>query len=137
MSMDGSIDKYRWSANIEEMRIELAMRRGDVERFKGCCGPVPAGLEASAAAAIANTMKALGDPARVQILHMLASADAPICVCDFTAALDLGQATISHHLAKLKAAGFIDVEKQGIWSFYQLRRDLDGPAQAALKALSG
>jgi ArsR family transcriptional regulator len=117
------------------MRVELAMRSGDLERVKGCCGPVPAGLAAASADAIAGTMKALSDPARVQMLHMLANADHPICVCDFTAALGLGQATISHHLSKLKAAGFIDAEKQGIWSFYQLKSDLTAPARAALAVL--
>jgi ArsR family transcriptional regulator len=117
------------------MRIELAMRPGEVQRVKGCCGPVPAPLTAAVAAAVAATMKALGDPARVQMLHMLARTETPICVCDFTAALGLGQATISHHLAKLREAGFIAVEKHGIWSFYQLSRDMPAVARAALTAL--
>ena len=35
-----------------------------------------------------------------------------------------GQATISDHIAKLKAANLVDSEKIGIWSFYRLRKEL-------------
>ena len=52
---------------------------------------------------LAAVYKALADPTRVQMLHLLKAATEPVCVCDFTAAFDLGQPTVSHHLAKLKA----------------------------------
>lgn len=51
---------------------------------------------------------------------MLAAATEPICVCDFTAAFDLGQPTVSHHLAKLREAGVVTSVKRGIWAFYHL-----------------
>ena len=53
-------------------------------------------------------MRALADPTRVQMLHMLKAAAEPICVCDFTAAFDLGQPTVSHHSAKLREAGLVE-----------------------------
>jgi DNA-binding transcriptional ArsR family regulator len=52
-------------------------------------------------------------------------AEAPICICDFTAGLDLSQPTLSHHMRKLKDAGLVESEKRGIWMYYRLARDLD------------
>ena len=49
----------------------------------------------------AGWFQALGDPTRVLILHLLATAEAPMTVGEITAELDVGQSTISHHLAKL------------------------------------
>ena len=74
-------------------------------------------------------------PTRIQMLHMLSATDEPICVCDFTAAFDLGQPTVSHHLGKLKAAGFIDSFKRGVWAFYQLRKDMPPSAKSALSTI--
>jgi ArsR family transcriptional regulator len=90
--------------------------------------PIPA----EDAGALASTFKAMADPARIQLLHMLKLAEEPICVCDFTAALELGQPTISHHLAKLKEAGFVNSEKRGIWSFHQLNPAMPPAARAVL-----
>ena len=84
---------------------------------------------------LAGVYKALADPTRLQMLHMLKAATEPICVCDFTAAFDLGQPTVSHHLGKLKAAGFIDSFKRGVWAFYRLRRDMPDAARSALATI--
>ena len=57
--------------------------------------------------------KAVGHPARVQILRLLARRDA--CVCgDIVDELPLAQSTVSQHLKVLKDAGLI-------------RGDVDGP----------
>lgn len=90
------------------------------ERIRGCCRPVAAPLAATKAEALAGAFRALADPTRLQILHILAAATGPVCVCDLTAAFDLGQPTISHHLAKLRDAGLVVSEKRGIWSFHAL-----------------
>jgi len=102
------------------------------ERVRGCCAPVASPLPAEEAARLSELFKAVSDPARLQILHMLKAAAAPVCVCDFTAALEQGQPTVSHHLARLKAAGLIAGRKRGIWSFYTLRSDLTDVACAIL-----
>ena len=74
----------------------------------------------------------MADPTRVQMLHMLKAAAEPICVCDFTAAFDLGQPTVSHHLAKLKEVGLVTSFKRGVWSHYVLRQDLSQAGQSVL-----
>jgi ArsR family transcriptional regulator len=101
-------------------------------RTKGCCVPVAPLLPADREAELAALFKALADPTRIQMLHMLKAATEPICVCDFTAAFDLGQPTISHHVARLKDAGLVASFKRGVWTFYTLRQDLSEAARATL-----
>jgi DNA-binding transcriptional ArsR family regulator len=69
------------------------------------------------------------------MLHMLKAASEPICVCDFTAAFALGQPTVSHHLGKLKGAGFIRSFKRGVWAFYSLREDMPETAKQIVRLI--
>jgi ArsR family transcriptional regulator len=62
---------------------------------------------------------------------------APVCICDFTAAFDLSQPTISHHMAMLKAAGLVESAKQGIWIYDRLRDDLPPATRTVLQSLLG
>jgi ArsR family transcriptional regulator len=83
----------------------------------------------------AGLLKALADPTRLSMVACLWQATAPVCICDFTATFDLGQPTISHHMAKLKAAGLIEAEKQGIWVYYRLRDDLSPGVRGLIETL--
>ena len=80
-------------------------------------------------------LKALSDPTRLTMVASLVKADAPICICDFTAGLGLSQPTISHHMAKLKAAELVDSEKRGIWIYYRLRDELPPATRRLLNQL--
>ena len=102
------------------------------ERVKGCCHPVAEPLAGADVDGLAAVFRALGDPTRVQMIHILAAADEPVCVCDFTAAFDLGQPTISHHLGKLREAGLVTSFKRGIWAFYQLNPQMSDAARRAV-----
>ena len=55
--------------------------------------------------------------------------------CDLTGQPALSQPTVSHHMAKLREAGLVDVTKQGIWSFYRLAPNLPAPTRRILDAL--
>jgi len=101
-------------------------------RTRGCCSPVAAPLTPRTAESIADVFKSLADPTRVQMVHMLKAASEPVCVCDFTAAFELSQPTVSHHLGKLRSAGLISSFKHGIWTFHALAEDLPEPARAVL-----
>ena len=79
-------------------------------------------MPAGAAAELAATFKALGDPTRVAIVNRLTTAEA-VCVCDLTAAFDLSQPTISHHLKILRDAGLVESERRGTWAYYRLVPD--------------
>jgi ArsR family transcriptional regulator len=95
------------------------MQQLNVIRERGVCCALPA-IDQQWAEQKAEMMKALADPTRLTMLASLWRAESPICVCDFTAGLDLSQATISHHMAKLREAGLVDCEKKGIWVYYRL-----------------
>jgi ArsR family transcriptional regulator len=80
-------------------------------------------------------MRALGDPTRLTMVASLWKANAPICICDFTAGLELTQPTISHHMAKLREAGLVESEKRGIWIYYRLRDKLPTSTRKLLSQL--
>jgi ArsR family transcriptional regulator len=79
--------------------------------------------------------KALADPARVTIIATLARADQEVCVCDFTAGLELNQSTVSHHLKLLKDAGLVTSERRGTWGYYSLAPSARGRLEAALACI--
>jgi ArsR family transcriptional regulator len=75
----------------------------------------------TAAAALAQVFKALGDPARLRLLSLIgAHQGGEVCVCDLTTAFSLAQPTISHHLKVLREAGIITSERRGTWVYYRL-----------------
>jgi ArsR family transcriptional regulator len=84
-----------------------------------CCASDTPPMPRAAAADLAAAFKALADPTRVAIVNRLSTAD-EVCVCDLTAAFNLSQPTISHHLRILRSAGLIDVEPRGTWAYYRV-----------------
>jgi ArsR family transcriptional regulator len=87
-----------------------------------CCAPLASPvLSDEEAEATAALFRALGDPARVRILNLLATSDEPICVCNLVEPLELSQPTVSHHLKKLTDAGLLDREQQGKWAYFSLK----------------
>lgn len=72
---------------------------------------VPEGLEADGE--LATLAKAVGHPARIRILRLLAASEQSICG-ELVAALPFAQSTVSQHLKVLKDAGLV-------------RADIDGP----------
>lgn len=112
----------------------VALKELPVIRERGVCCALPA-VNVRWAQEKSDLMKALSDPTRLTILASLWQADAPICICDFTAGLDLTQPTISHHMAKLKESGLIDSKKQGIWIYYRLRDKLPTSTRKFLSQL--
>lgn len=70
----------------------------------------------------AEIAKALGHPARVAILKILASQNT--CFCgDITEILPLAQSTVSQHLKALKDAGLIKGSVEGVRTCYCLNPD--------------
>ncbi len=78
-------------------------------------------LETDQALAYAPMFKALGDPVRLRLLSMIASAGGgEVCVCDLTGAFPLTGPTISHHLKVLREAGLVHSDRRGTWVYYRL-----------------
>ncbi len=110
----------------------MTLKELAVIRQRGACCELPE-VDGRWADRTSDLMKALSDPTRLTMMASLWKAKAPICICDFTAGLGLSQPTISHHMARLKEAGLVESEKQGIWAYYRLRADL-APAKRRLLA---
>jgi ArsR family transcriptional regulator len=106
-------------------------------RQRGLCCELELPADRGWVAEQAQLLKALADPTRLAMVWCLRRAEAPVCICDFTATFDLGQPTISHHMGKLKAAGLVESEKRGLWIYYRLRRDLAPATVRLMEVLVG
>ena len=89
-----------------------------------CCAPLAAPvLSDEEALATAELFKALGDPARVRILNVVAQSGGDVCACELNEPVGLAQPTVSHHLKKLVDAGLLAREQRGRWAYFSLQRD--------------
>nr|WP_229715503.1 metalloregulator ArsR/SmtB family transcription factor [Mangrovihabitans endophyticus] len=80
-----------------------------------------AALDPEQASLFAPMFKALGDPVRLRLLSMIASAGGgEVCVCDMTDCFPLSGPTISHHLRVLREAGLVAGDRRGTWVYYRL-----------------
>jgi ArsR family transcriptional regulator, arsenate/arsenite/antimonite-responsive transcriptional repressor len=75
---------------------------------------------------IANTLarctplfQALGEPARQQIILMLAETE-ELNVSEIAGRMDLSRPAISHHLKVLRAADLVTARREGTENFYKL-----------------
>ncbi len=82
----------------------------------------------------ARFFKALSDESRLRMLWLLFN-NRELCVCDFTAVLEITQSKASRHLAALRHIGIANDRKDGLWSYYSLRPVEDDLAKEHLKLL--
>jgi ArsR family transcriptional regulator, arsenate/arsenite/antimonite-responsive transcriptional repressor len=84
-----------------------------------CCEPVVyPDVQREQALRMAEIAKALGDPVRLQLVDVLRKHAGKVCVCELVPLFDISQPTLSHHLKKLRDAGIVDSERQGLWAYY-------------------
>jgi ArsR family transcriptional regulator, arsenate/arsenite/antimonite-responsive transcriptional repressor len=107
------------------MPVDLALvpkhKRAAGER---CCEPVfYPDVDREAATRMAAVAKALGDPIRLQLVDVLRKHAGKVCVCELVPLFDIAQPTLSHHLKKLREAGIVDSERQGLWAYYYVLPD--------------
>ena len=127
-------------AETDSITIEPMRRPG-----QACCEPgLGPRMSDEQAVAATDLLKALADPARLQILDILGQHAGSVCVCDFEGLVGLPdkqtgqrprQPTISHHLKVLRDAGLVGYEKRGLWAYYFVRRERLAEAQALLDRL--
>lgn len=67
----------------------------------------------------ANVLKALGHPTRLWLAEQL--ADGEKCVCQLAASIEADVSTVSKHLAILRNAGVVCVEKRGKQAYYRIK----------------
>ena len=68
--------------------------------------------------AIQDTMHALGDPIRRQILNLLKKG--PMAAGDIAGRFDVTGAAVSRHLSVLRQAGLIRDRREGKYIYYEL-----------------
>ncbi|MDT7548452.1 MAG: ArsR family transcriptional regulator, arsenate/arsenite/antimonite-responsive transcriptional [Actinomycetota bacterium] len=85
------------------------------------CAPLASGvMAADDALAVALRLKALADPVRVQLMSMLlAEPEDGVCTCDLAPAVELSEATVSHHLKQLREAGLVEGTRKGTNVYYR------------------
>jgi ArsR family transcriptional regulator, arsenate/arsenite/antimonite-responsive transcriptional repressor len=84
---------------------------------------------------VAHFFKALSDESRLKMLWLLLN-HRELCVCDVMAVLDITQSQASIHLAALHHMGIASDRKDGLWSYYSLRAEVEDPlAKDHLKQL--
>ena len=99
-----------------DLELSPKTKRAAGER---CCEPVVyPDVERMQAERMVAIAKALGDPVRLQVVDVLRKHAGKVCVYELIPLFDVGQATISHHLKKLRDAGIVDSERRGLWAYY-------------------
>jgi ArsR family transcriptional regulator len=126
--------------SAEQVTIVLEPMR---QLGQGCCQPLLPRMSDKEASTTVELLKALADPARLQILDILSQHTGRVCVCDLEGVVGLPDAggqrpkqpTISHHLRVLRDAGLVGYEKQGQWAYYFIHRERLAEVQALLDRL--
>ncbi len=71
---------------------------------------------------IAEVFKALGHPARIQIMNILLAKES--CSCgNIVEIMPLAQSTVSNHLLELKKANLVNISFSGKSSIYSVKKD--------------
>lgn len=106
-----------------------------VDTKASCCPPLLAGpLSAEDATQLAQLFRVLGEPARLQILNLIAAqASEEVCACELVEALGLAQPTVSHHLKVMYKAGLLSRDRRGTWIYYRIVPERIAALRRALK----
>lgn len=80
-----------------------------------------------------NTLKALADGKRIRILKLL--SERKLCVCEIATIIGVSQPAISKHLKKLKIAGLINSEQDGLWTNYYIPIKVEPHARMLLRCV--
>ena len=70
---------------------------------------------------VAERFKALGEPARLQLLQALRSGERS--VTELVELTSLGQANVSKHLQQLVSCGYLSRRKEGTFVYYAIASD--------------
>lgn len=92
-----------------------------------------------------EVFKALASEHRREILRLLSPATSDrgktccsvdeVCGCKLSEHFGLSASTISHHMSVLRSAGLVSDRKDGLWTYYTLRRDTLEKAAEELRRL--
>jgi ArsR family transcriptional regulator len=104
------------------MAETVALTVPTVDLSACCASGLTAPLDRADAEHLARILKAVAEPARLQLLSLIRSAGER-CACDLTEPVGLSQPTVSHHLKVLTDAGLITREQRGQWAWFRANED--------------
>ena len=67
---------------------------------------------------LVKSFRAVSDETRIRILNLLMEREC--CVCEVMQALNISQTRASRNLSILNEAGFLRLNKDGLWSLYSI-----------------
>jgi ArsR family transcriptional regulator len=116
------IEICQYRCMSKSLLVPSSARVLEVLDLADCCAPIRREpLDADHAATLAEAFKALADPVRLQLLNLIATADAgEACACDLVEPVGKSQPTVSHHLKVLREAGLVQTDKRGTWVWYSV-----------------
>jgi ArsR family transcriptional regulator len=88
-----------------------------------CCPTLDQAIDRPDAERLAAVFRALGDPARIQLLGLIKAQPGGECACNMVEPLELTQPTVSHHLKVLHDAGLLERERRSTFIYYRVRQD--------------
>ena len=80
--------------------------------------PLLRGIDPTALCRAADTIKLLGHPERLKIVEILEAGDST--VSDIQEQLDMPQAIVSQHLAKMRGCDIVAAERDGVHVYYRI-----------------
>lgn len=83
-----------------------------------CASGLAAPMDRTEAEQVAKVLKAVAEPARLQLLSLIRS-QGEACACNLNDPVGLSQPTVSHHLKVLTDAGLIIREQRGQWAWFR------------------
>ena len=79
--------------------------------------------------------KALSDETRLRMINLLLQREC--CVCEVMQVLKISQTRASRNLNLLRDAGFLNLRKEGLWSYYSIvKRSSKGPTASFIDAVA-
>ncbi len=117
-TIDQRIEICQYEPMVDETMV-------DVQPLPMCCAPlVENTIDEAEAGELAALFKVLGDPVRLRLVSMIATAPSgELCACDLPELFDRSQPTMSHHLGQLTKAGLISREQRGKWAWFRIVPD--------------
>ncbi|NYT17261.1 MAG: winged helix-turn-helix transcriptional regulator [Methanomicrobiales archaeon] len=100
---------------IDEIPKEVAISLAEAGGIPWLCSLIPVETDLTARVEV---HKALADPLRLKILHLLSAQ--PLCVCVLKHCLRIADSKLSYHLGILKEAGLIESRHEKNWLIYSL-----------------
>lgn len=85
---------------------------------------------------MANVFKALGDPTRLKILHLVCTKNNNFYVAEIAEKLGITNSAVSQHLKVLKSIGIVNYDRKGFKVYYSANNEMFSTFRENIKKLT-